>query len=124
MISEGLARAQDYASGRGKENYLVYNKARGLADWKVSVGDELFPKAPLLTVGPVNFFQQPAYKNRETPRLFVAKLLLNGLVEGDILPGTPLLVAVYDPTHLPRFEDYVPSREQMRVLGSDYRGFL
>lgn len=123
MISEAQTRATDFLSGRGNSRYTVSNRASGKTDYHVRVGDELIPNSVILTVGHVNYIHQPTFTNKKNFKLFVANLLLERETGGDIPAGFPLIVAVYDPLQIPRYENYIPSRELTRTLGSDWNGF-
>lgn len=105
----------------GNENAgVVKVRAIGRVRWHVAVGDELIPGQPILDVGKLTFFHQPAYKApRENPKLYVAKLILDRqATAGDLAVGYPLLVAVYNTEHLARFESFIPSAMLLQSLGS------
>lgn len=92
-------------------------RATGTPMWKVAIGDELIPGEPFLSVGNVLFFHQPKYKTKENRPLFVASYLLPDSHILRVRPGWPLLVAVYDPIHLNRFENFKPNTLLLESLG-------
>lgn len=109
----------------GKERAKVgKSQAGGTPAWHVGVGDPLIPGEPFLDVGQVTFYHQPAFKPpKVTPTLYVATILLPEFVP-KLGPGAPLLVAVYDRMHIPRFEAYRPTQSQLEELGVKGRYFF
>lgn len=84
----------------------------GKVHWLVKVGDPLLPEQPILKVGEVVFFNQPAYKTTfalsNTPLYYANFLLEDGKVTMPPLEGTPVAVAVKDKNDLLRFENFRP----------------
>lgn len=91
--------------------------AQGEIKWHVDIGDLIVPKAPILEVGPVTFFQMPGYKGWTTPKLYLANKLIVGTNALPVVAGTPLYVAVYDPAQIPRFESFLPTADLIASLG-------